>query len=194
MNLSRFRFLHPGVLAIAIGLMVLVSASTGSAQQAVTGTADGTVLSAIVLAAGTNLEFGDIFPGVPKTVARTATGGDTTAAIFTITGEAGAGVTAQFMLPEYLSSSAGAQMNITFSSTDMAIDTTNSKTPLTVVVGDGWVDEDPRSFPAALVIGGTEGPTVITSVFLGGKVIPSMYQPSGTYSGDIVLSVSYNGN
>lgn len=194
MNLSRTRFLRPVVLTVMVSLAVLAGAGPGFAQQAVTGTADGVVLAAITLAATEQLDFTNIFPGVPKTVARTATGADTTAAIFTITGEAGAGVTAQFMLPEYLSSSGGAQMNCTFSATDMAIDTTNTKTPLTVVVGDGWVDEDPRDFPAALVIGGTTPSVTVTSVFLGGKVIPSMYQPAGTYSGDLVLSVSYNGN
>jgi len=190
MNLSRLRFLRSGVLAILVGLMVLASVGTGSAQQAGTGTADGTVLAAIVLAATTNLEFGNIFPGVPKSVARTATGGDTTAAIFTIAGEALSGVTAQLVLPEYLSSSGGAQMNCSFGTTDMAIDTTGGETPLSVAAGDGYVDEDPRAFPSDLTIGG--GGDI--NVFIGGKVIPSMYQTAGTYSGDIILSVSYNGN
>ncbi len=189
MNFSRIRIQFPVVVALLC--FVLFGVGNIYAQQAVTGSADGVVLAAITLAATENLDFGDVFQGVPKTVARTATGTDTTAAIFTITGEAEAGVTAQFVLPEYLSSSGGANMLCAFSATDMAIDTSGTKTPLTVVAGDGWVDQDPRNFPAGMQIGGLG--IVFTSVFLGGKVTPSLFQPAGTYSGDIILTVSYNG-
>lgn len=192
MNFSRIRIQFPVVVALLCFLLFGVAGNI-YAQQAVTGSADGVVLAAITLAATENLEFGDVFQGVPKTIARTATGADTTAAIFTITGEPEAGVTAQFVLPEYLSSSGGANMLIAFSATDMAIDTGGTKNPLTVVAGDGWVDEDPRNFPAAMQVGGAVAIT-FTSVFLGGKVTPSLFQPAGTYTGDVILTVSYNGN
>jgi len=191
MNFSRIRNLCT-VVAILLCLLV-IGAGNSYAQQAVTGSADGIVLAAITLANTENLEFGNVYQGVPKIVARTATGTDTTAAIFTITGQPEAGVTAQFVLPEYVSSTAGAQMLISFSTSDMAIDTSNSTTPLSVVAGDGWVDQDPRSFPVGMQIGGAPA-TATTLVFLGGKVTPSLFQPAGTYNGDIILSVSYNGN
>jgi len=191
MNFSRIRNQFSVVLTILC--LLVIGVGNGFAQQAVTGSADGTVLAAITLAATENLEFGNIFQGVPKTVPRTATGADTTAAIFSVTGQPEAGVTAQLVLPEYLSSSGGAQMLISFGTTDMAIDTTNAETPATVAAGDGWVDQNPRSFPAAMQIGGAPA-TATTLIFLGGKVTPSLYQPAGTYTGDIILSVSYNGN
>jgi hypothetical protein len=33
----------------------------------------------------------------------------------------------------------------------------------------------------------------MTKLFLGGKVVPSANQTSGAYSGDLVLSVAYDG-
>jgi len=194
MNTSTNRFGRLG-FALVFAVIILASAfGTANAQMAVTNTADATVLAAISLAATENLEFGNVFQGVPKEVARTATGADTTAGIFTVTGEAGAGISAQLVLPEYLSSTNGDIMTVSFGATSMAIDTTTTQTPLDVAAGDGWVDEDPRSFPAGLVIGGTVPAVTTTKIYLGGKVMPSVFQPAGAYSGDIILSVSYNGN
>ena len=194
MNTTTQRFARSGsVLALTV-LILVFTFGAGHAQMAVTNTADATVLAAISLAATENLEFGNVFQGVPKTVARTAVGADTTAAIFTITGEAGAGISAQLVLPEYLSSTNGDQMTVAFGTTDMAIDTTTTQTPADVAAAHGWVDQDPRSFPAGLVIGGTTPAVTTTQIYLGGKVIPSVFQPAGTYSGDVILTVSYNGN
>ncbi len=194
MNTTTTRIGRSGFALVLAVLILVFAVGSGHAQMAVTNTADATVLAAISLAATTNLDFGNVFQGVPKTVARTAIGADTTAAIFTITGEAGAGISAQLVLPEYLTSTNGDIMTVTFGTTDMAIDTTTTATPATVAAGDGWLDENPRSFPAGLVIGGTVPAVTTTKVYLGGKVIPSVFQPAGTYSGDIILSVSYNGN
>ncbi len=176
------------------GIFVAGSTSNVSAQAAVTNTADATVLAAITIAATTNLNFASVYPGVPKTVARTATGADTTAAIFTITGQAGAGISAFLVLPEYVSETGGDRMTVSFGTTDMALDTTTTANPSTIVAGDGWIDQDPRSFPAALVIGGTVPAVTTTKVYLGGKVIPSVFQTAGAYTGDIILTVAYNGN
>ena len=193
MNTTRFSRLKSLIVVLAV-MTMLFAVDSALAQMAVTNTADATVLAAIQLAATDNLNFGNVFQGVPKIVARTATGADTTAAIFTITGEAGAGITAHLVLPEYIAAASGAQMTITFENDVMAIDTTTAATPATVVAGDGWVDQDPRSFPAGLVIGGTTPAVTTTKIYLGGKVIPSMFQEAGTYTGDILLSVSYIGN
>ena len=169
MNTTTTRIGRSG-FAVVLAVLILVFAFGNSqAQMAVTNTADATVLTAISLAATTNLEFGNVFQGVPKSVARTATGVDTTAAIFTITGEAGAGISAQIVVPQYISSTNGDIMTITFGATDMAIDTTTTKTPATIVAGDGWVDQDPRSFPAGLVIGGTAPAVTTTKIYLAAR-------------------------
>jgi len=52
----------------------------------------------------------------------------------------------------------------------------------------GWQDVDPRGLPGSISIGSTG-----TSIYLGGKVTPSLYQRAGSYDGDIILTVSYNG-
>ncbi len=193
MNTTLFSCRKAFIVVLAV-MTMLFAVDSALAQMAVTNTADATVLAAIQLAATENLAFGDVFQGVPKSVARTAVGADTTAAIFTITGEAGSGITAHLVLPEYIASATGAQMTITFETDVMAIDTTTTETPATVAAGDGWVDQNPRSFPAGLVIGGTTPAVTTTKIYLGGKVIPSMFQEAGTYTGDILLSVSYIGN
>lgn len=194
MNTTIYRFARKGSLVVLAVLIVAFAFSSGHAQMAVTNTADATVLAAISLTADANLEFGNVFQGVPKTVARTATGADTTAGIFTITGEAGAGISAQLILPEYMSSTNGDIMTVTFGTTDMAIDTTTTADPSSVTATEGWIDEDPRSFPSGLVVGGTTPAVNTTKIYLGGKVIPSVFQPAGTYTADVILSVSYNGN
>lgn len=191
---AQFSSCRKGCIVVLAAMMMLFAYDSVSAQMAVTNTADATVLAAIQLAATENLEFGDVFQGVPKSVARTAIGADTTAAIFTITGEAGAGITAHLILPEYIAAASGAQMTIAFGTDVMAIDTTTTQDPSDVAAAHGWVDQDPRSFPAGLVIGGTTPAVTTTKIYLGGKVIPSMFQEAGAYSGDILLSVSYIGN
>ncbi len=194
MNTTTNRIGRSGIAVVLAVLILVFAFGTSHAQMAVTNTADATVLAAISLAATTNLEFGNVFQGVPKTVARTAIGADTTAAVFTITGEAGAGISAHLILPEYLSSTNGDIMSIAFGTSDMAVDTTTTQDPSTVAAAHGWVDQDPRAFPSGLVIGGTTPAVTTTKIYLGGKVTPSIFQPAGTYSGDIILSVSYNGN
>jgi hypothetical protein len=61
--------------------------------------------------------------------------------------------------------------------------------PTAMGAGDGWQNIDPHNFPAAaeVGVGGT------TSIYLGGKVVPTVNQTAGAYTGDIVLTVAYNG-
>ena len=93
-------------------------------------------------------------------------------------------------LPEYLALADGSdRMTISFSATDANVDSTVT-TPAAFAGGNGWINQDPRNLPAAAVIGSGGQ----TNIYLGGKVIPSTYQTAGTYTGDIILIVAYNGN
>lgn len=167
------------------GAILILSYGFGLAQDAATGSATATVQTIITVTASQALQFGNVFQGVPKTVGNNV---DASSGIFTITGQAGAGVNLQMILPDYLALADGSdRMTISFSATDAAVDT-NGATPSTMVAGDGWINQDPRALPAAAVIGAAD-----TDIYLGGEVIPTADQTAGAYAGDIVLLVAYDG-
>ncbi len=183
-NGRRKRQLVLAVTLIAIG--ALSAATVSLAQETAIGTATATVLASITVSATSALTFGDVFQGVPSTVADN----DGSAAIFDISGQADAGVNVYIQLPEYLALSDGSdRMQISFSATDCSVDTTGAADPTTMAGTKGWQDVDPRSLPGTITIGSTG-----TSIYLGGKVTPSLFQQAGSYSGDIILTVSYNGS
>ena len=75
-------------------------AATAEAQNSASIQATATVLSALTVAAGQNLLFGNVTPGVNKTIAITDAGAGT----FTVTKAATSGVTLSFTLPTNLAS------------------------------------------------------------------------------------------
>jgi hypothetical protein len=183
-TISRLlRRMLSGILLVTI--LPMVNPSTTMSADNDTRSATGTVVAAITVAAVQNLELGNVLQGVPKTMGNDV---DDSSAIFTITGDPDQGINLHFTLPEYLTLSNGSdRMTIIFDATCMSIDTTGTASPSTVV--GAFVDKNPRAIPSGVVTG--SGGT--SNVFLGGKVVPSVNQKAGSYSGDIVLSVSYNG-
>ncbi|MBU8933457.1 MAG: hypothetical protein KOO62_05565 [candidate division Zixibacteria bacterium] len=172
-------------LALVVVAVLLVATTSVYTQEVAIGTATATVLSALTVASSASLVFGDVFQGVPKTVANSSTD----AGIFKVTGQKDSPITMYFQLPEYLVLSDGSdRMIMTFSATDCSVDTTGADNPAGMAGTKGWQNTDPRSLPAAATVG-----TAGTSIYLGGQVIPSIYQRSGSYSGDIILTVTYNG-
>ena len=167
-------------------LSVLSLSHVVAAQDVAVGSATATVVTTISVTASSPLAFGDVLQGVPSSVANNTV----SSAIFEITGQGGSGADLYLQLPEYLALSDGSsRMTITFSSTDVSVDTTGAADPTTMNAGKGWQNTNPYNLPAAAVIGAAG-----TDVYLGGRVIPSPNQKAGSYSGDIVLTVSYNGN
>jgi hypothetical protein len=175
---------------LLIGVFLLMGfIKSAIAQDIASGSATATVQTAISITANQPLDFGQIFQGVPKAI---GANNDDSCAIFTIAGQGGAGINLQLSLPEYISLSDGsARMNIIFNSTTASVDTSNTATPSTMIGADGWINQNPYLLPAGAVIG---SPGNNTKIYLGGKVVPSGNQKPGNYSGDIVLSVSYNGS
>ena len=136
-------------------------------------------VSAQTVTATNDLAFGNIFPGVPKTIAKSAPG---EAAEFTVTGIAGDEVTLDFTLPSYMYTT-GANMPLFFSSNDCAIDSTNPPD---------------QSSPSAdnLNPNGTITYRIGSnglSIWLGGRVVPGLVQKSGSYTATIRLTVAYTG-
>ena len=127
-----------------------------------------------------DLTFGDVFPGIPKTVSRYTPGA---AAEFLITGTAGAEITIDFTLPTYMNAG-GYNMQLIFRETDCAMDSSSSPDQT-----DPAVDNiDPRHTITYRL--GSSGLTV----WLGGMVVPALKQNQGDYSGAIVMTVMYTGN
>lgn len=80
-------------------------------------------------------------------------------------------------------------MNIAFQTTDLSVNTTSNADPSTFVAG--WSAVDPNNIPNGLLIGSDA--ILHTMLFLGGRVIPSVDQLAGAYSGNIIVTVAYNG-
>lgn len=149
---------------VSLGV-VAASVITGQAQT-VTATND--------------LQFGNIFPGIPKEVLKTEVGA---AAEFFISGTAGAEVAIDFTLPTYMNMG-GANMQMIFYETAVALDSSASPDQTNPPVDnlDPWQTITYRIGSAGL------------TVWLGGKLVPKLVQAPGGYAADIVVTVTYTGN
>lgn len=173
------------VVAIAM-ILIVVASGTVHGQDVATGQALANVLAALTVIGVQPLDFQNVFQGIAKIQDQTD---DALSGIFTIGGEGSAGISIYLTLPQYIALADGSdRMTIAFRTTDATIDTM-AFTPSTVVAADGWVDVDPNNLPNNLVVG--QGGQ--TNVYLGGRVIPSVDQTAGPYSGDIICNVAYTG-
>jgi hypothetical protein len=189
MKVPNRRTKKSGLILILTAIIVAMSFGISAAQDVANTVAQGTVVPLLVVTGVQALNFGTIYQGVPDTILRTD---DANAAIFGITGQAGAGINLQLILPEYLSLTDGSdRMPIMFGPTDAAIDA-DGLLPSTVVGSAiSFVNENPYILnPAAVIGAGGDG----CRVYLGGQVNPSTNQAAGTYVGDLILMVAYNNN
>ncbi len=180
-----FRYTSKGVkFAAATAVALAMFVTPVAAQDVANGSATATVLAALVVTAPNALAFGNVYQGVAKTVANTTA----SAGVFTITGAASATISIYMQLPEFMATASGDdRMTIRFSPTDGSVDSTVNVDPTSF--GAGWQNIDPHSFPAATMLGGGGQ----ASIFLGGRVTPSVNQKPGAYSADIILTVAYTG-
>lgn len=154
--------IHMVARALLAGLVVSISAG----GQTVTADQD--------------LAFGDVFPGVPKTIEKTSSN----AAEFTVTGTVDAEVTIDFDLPGYLYTT-GANMPVYFYETDCAVDTTNPPDQSSPTLDD----QNPYNTITYRI--GSSGQM---KVWLGGQLMPGLTQKSGDYTAPIRVTVTYTGN
>ena len=174
------------ILIATIVIAISLAPSMVFGQAVAVGQATATVQAVLSVTATSSLAFGAVFQGIPKAIANN----NASAGIFTIGGEAGAGISIFAELPDYLATATGDdRMTISFTTTDASVDTTANVNP--AAFGSGWQNTNPHNFPSATVVG---TPATQSAVFLGGNVIPSVDQAAGAYTADIVLTVAYNGN
>jgi hypothetical protein len=127
-----------------------------------------------------NLEFGSVFPGVPKSISKGTPG---EAAEFHVTGTPNAEITIDFALPTYMHTS-GNNMVLQYSATDCAMD--SSAAP-----NQGSPGRDNLNPWQTLTYRlGANGLTI----WLGATVVPVIMQRPGSYSATITLTVTYTGN
>jgi hypothetical protein len=176
------------VLVPILVVLFVASPAVIKAQDVANGSATATLLAALQVTGGT-LVFGNVYQGVAKTVANN----DANAGVFQITGAADAQVSIYMQLPDYLQGPTNDRMVVAFGVTDAQVDSTGNIDP--TAFGAGWPNANPHAFPAATRLGGNHMPATAVNgtIFLGGKVIPSVNQTAGNYTADIVLTVSYTG-
>jgi hypothetical protein len=158
--------------------------SSARTQDVAVGTAQATVLASLTVTSLAPLDFGTVYQGIGKSIANN----NADAGVFTITGQATSQVTVYMQLPDYLQGPGNDRMVVAFSTTDATFDPTANANPTTPGIGS-TLNTNPHAFPSGLTLsaGGA------ASIFLGGKVIPSVNQAAGNYTADIVLTVAYNG-
>lgn len=167
--------------------VILLIADNAEAQDVAVGQATATVLATLAVSSTAALAFGNVYQGVTSTIANN----NASAGVFTITGAASSGILIFMALPNYVALADGSdRMTISFSSSDASVDTLGAGNPTTMAAGSGFQNINPHNFPAAAVIGA--GGT--TNIYLGGKVLPTIDQTAGAYTGDIILTVAYTGN
>lgn len=164
-------FLVLGVCSISFG-------QTGGQSDNATIQSSAEVLTQLAVTGGNSLNFGDVSPGVDKTVNYY----DSNAGTFTVTAGENATVDLNFTLPTELSGqSTSATLDITFSSTDATYETTSSTSSGSSNEFDPNNGNTINSFPSSDI-----------TVFIGGTVNPSEDQSAEIYQGDITLTAIYN--
>ncbi len=163
------------ILAAAIVVALILPVSAFAVSGTINATAN--VLTPLSVTNGLrDLDFGDVFPGLNKSVALT----DATSGKWRIDGEAGKEVQMSFSLPANLSFG-GNNMPISFSATDA-----------------GWFDRTSSAVPCPSIppAGDTEflSGTGEGFVWLGGTVAPAANQAAGVYTATVSLDVVYTGN
>lgn len=142
--------------------------------------ANANVLQPLTVAAQNDLDFGNVFPGVNKTVAITDAA---VSGRWQMTGAGGAEVDLSFTLPANLSDGGGNNLPIVFAAGDAGHNTANDPSTATTF--------DPGAGATANL---TAGPPGQLWVWVGGTVQPAVNQPAGLYTGTVTLTVNYTGN
>lgn len=164
------------ILTVAVAAALLLPTVAFAVSGTITATAN--VLTPLTVTSDLRaLDFGDVFPGLAKSIAWS----DATSGQWRIDGEAGKEVQMAFTLPANLTSGANS-MPISFAASDAAWNTTNATAGATTF--------DPAA-GAVEFLDGTSGQLF---VFLGGTVSPVQTQAAGVYTGTVLLDVVYTGN
>ena len=178
-------------IGLLVSLMCVFFFQGAGAQDVANNLATANVLAALHVVATAPLDFQNVYQGVAKSVSKNAV----TAGIFDISGQGNADLMLYLSLPEYIATASGDdRMTIAFGSGDCDIDTALAAQPgdPTAFV-DGWQAVDPHNIMSVAGADPCLGDAGFCAIFIGGRVTPRVNQTSGAYSGDITLTVAYQG-
>jgi hypothetical protein len=161
-------------LSLAVLALTLVGTTVAQAQGVSnTITATALVQTPLTVTGTTTLDFGNVFPGVNKTIAPT----DATAGKFTVGGQPAAQVTVAFTLPANLAGPA----SLAIANWTGGYDTDNTQPSQTALT------------PTATTTTNLEATTGALYVWLGAQVQPTVGQLAGTYTALVTMTVAYTG-
>lgn len=157
--------------AFALVLAGIVSAHAQGVNGSIQATAQ--VQTPITVTGTQNLQFGNVFPGVPKAVLYTDAAN---AGKFSVAGQTSTAVTYSFTLPTNLTSGGN---NLPIGSWLGYVNTANS------TAGGSAITPSATPANATLSAGGA------LFLFVGATVTPAPAQVAGSYTGTVTLTVSY---
>ena len=159
-------------LSAVLAAGFIFGAATLEAQTSANIQATATVLSAVTVTAGSDLQFGNVTPGVNKTIGIADAG----AGRFDVVKAASEGVTLSFTLPTDLTSGTD---NLPIGSWTGGWNTSATPAGATLFTPS----------PAGTNTAATAGTTI--SAFVGATVSPAAAQVAGNYTGTVTMSVVY---
>ena len=160
------------VTRVSAVVAALLSLATAAQAQSANITATATVFTPITITGTRNLDFGNVFPGVNKTIAVAAA----TSGQYQLGGQAGANVNLTFTLPTNLVSGANNLPIGTWTGCTNATNTT---------AGCSSFTPSASATPTAMSGAGA------LFVWVGGTVSPAANQAAGSYTGTVTLTAAY---
>jgi spore coat protein U-like protein len=157
---------------LSLTLLAVLTAPAESQTQTATINATATVMQPINVIGAVNLAFGNVFPGVARTVAVNVAG----AGRFDVTGQASAPVFVSFILPTNLTAGVN---NLPIGSWTGHHNTVNNPS-----TGSNFT-------PSGALTTATFSGAGQLFVFIGATVTPAPTQAAGVYSGTIQMTVMY---
>jgi len=158
-------------LSMALAALTLIGFGSVAAQNNASITVSAQVQTPITVTAANNLDFGNVFPGVNKTVLVT----DAAAGRFNVTGQASAPVSMTFVLPANL---------ISGGNTLPIGNWTGNYNTVAAPTGTNFT-------PSAAATAATLSGTGALFVYVGAQVTPAVGQPAGNYTGTVQMTVVY---
>jgi hypothetical protein len=165
------RLLHRARFVVG-ALAVLCGAVPAAAQNNASATITATVQQPITVTKNNDLSFGNVFPGIDKSIAVTAGG----AAKFTIAGQATTPVNLTFTIPATIASGGN---NLTLASWTGHHSGTDLPTGGTTFT------------PSASATSATLNGSGALYVYVGATAQPTGTQAAGSYSGSVTMTVVY---
>ncbi len=171
--MQKTRVGQTALLAATVFAGLLVASNSVQAQNTATANVTAEVQQPIVVTKLTDLDFGNVFPGVDKTVPVTAA----EAASFEIAGQASSQVNITFTLPADLTDGGTETMPVT----------TWTGTTNTTASPSGGSTFTPSASAETTTLSSTGG----LFVYVGATAEPAIDQAAGTYTGTLTVTVVY---